>query len=43
MALATGQVRLSRHPIPAVGVPSPAAAFGPEDVHLQGHFPDGGT
>ena len=29
-------------PIPAVGDPSPTAAFGPQDVHLRGHFPDRG-
>jgi len=26
----------------AVGKPSPTAAVGPWDVHLRGHFPDGG-
>ena len=26
-------------PIRAVGDPSPMAAFGPQDVHLRGHFP----
>ena len=42
-ALAVGQVRPSGHPIPAVRDPSPAAAFGPWDVHLRRLFPDGGT
>ena len=30
-------------PIPAVGDPSPTAAFGPQDVHLQGHLSNLGT
>ena len=42
-ALAVGQVRPSGHSIPAVGETSPTAAYGPQDVHLRGHFPDGGT
>ena len=40
---AVGQVRPRGHPKPAVWYLSPTAAGGPSDVHLQGHFPDGGT
>ena len=42
-ALAVGQAHPSGHPILAVENPSPTAAFGPQDVHLWGQFPDRGT
>ena len=38
-----GQVPPIEHPIPAVGGPSPIAAFWPWDVHLQGPFPSRST
>ena len=34
--------RRARRPVPAVGDPSPTAAFGPQDVHLWGRFPNVG-
>ena len=43
VAFASGQARPGGHPMPVMGQPSPTAAVGPWDVHLQGHSPNGGT